>query len=42
MVFRRKEGFPGAAGMAVDPMGRIWVVAKGTGRIVRFQVPLSR
>jgi sugar lactone lactonase YvrE len=41
-VLRRKEGFPGAAGLAVDLQGRLLVVEKGIGKVARFSVPLPR
>jgi sugar lactone lactonase YvrE len=38
-VLKKKEGFAGAAGLAVDSQSRFYVVEKGNGRVARFSIP---
>lgn len=37
-VLKKKEGFTGAAGLAVDSQERFYVVEKGSGRVARFSI----
>jgi DNA-binding beta-propeller fold protein YncE len=40
-VKKDKDGFLGAAGVAVNPEGRVLVVEKGKGQVARFSLPAT-
>lgn len=40
-ILQKKDGFSGAAGIEVDPMGRIWVVERGAHKLSRVSVPAT-
>ena len=39
-IYKRKDGFAGAQGVAVDSMGNVYLTEAGNGHVSRFAIPV--